>query len=146
MKRTCYSLALMAAIVLPLGHAGGPEKDAKQLEGDWAPVSAEMAGKKMPDEFVKAISLNVKDGRYTVAVGKTKDEGTVSIDGTKKPKTMDLVGTDGPNKGKTILTIYEITGDTMKVCYDLGEKGRPTDFATKEGSLQFLVTYKRVTP
>jgi len=76
-------------------------------------------------------------------VGKVKDEGTVKIDGTKKPKTMDIVGTEGPNKGKTILSIFEFDGDKLKVCYDLGGKNRPEEFATKDGGLQFLVTYQR---
>jgi hypothetical protein len=45
-----------------------------------------------------------------------------------------------------ILAIYEIDGDTLKVCYDLGGKNRPTEFKTKEGTALFLATYKREKP
>ena len=34
---------------------------------------------------------------------------------------MDIKGTDGPNKGKTIKTIYKLDGDTLVVCYELGD-------------------------
>ena len=56
---------------------------------------------------------------------------------------MEIKGTDGPNKGKTIPAIYELKDDTMRVCYDLNEKKRPTEFKTKAGTNLYLVTYKR---
>ena len=56
---------------------------------------------------------------------------------------MDITGTDGPNKGETILAIYERDGDALRVCYDLSGKSRPTEFKTKAGTQLFLVTYKR---
>ena len=56
---------------------------------------------------------------------------------------MDITGTEGPNKGKTFQAIYELDGDTLKVCYDLSGKGRPTEFKTAEGTQLFLVIYTR---
>jgi uncharacterized protein (TIGR03067 family) len=58
---------------------------------------------------------------------------------------MDILGTEGPNKGKTFLAIYELTGDSLKICYDLEGKTRPTEFRTNPGTQLFLVLYKRVT-
>jgi len=81
---------------------------------------------------------------YLVTVGKeAPDEGKIKSDAAKKPKTMDIMGTKGPNMGKTFLTIYELNGDTLRLCYDLSGKGRPTEFKTTPGSQLFLVTYKR---
>jgi len=37
-------------------------------------------------------------------------------------------------------------GDTLRVCYDLSGKSRPTEFKTKEVTQLFLVTYKREKP
>lgn len=59
---------------------------------------------------------------------------------------MDIKGVKGPNKGKTFLAIFERKGETLKVCYDLEGKQRPSEFATKEGTLLFLVTYKQEKP
>jgi uncharacterized protein (TIGR03067 family) len=56
---------------------------------------------------------------------------------------MDIEGTKGPNKGKTILAIYELKDDTLRICYDLSGKKHPKEFKTKEGTQLFLVEYKR---
>jgi uncharacterized protein (TIGR03067 family) len=56
---------------------------------------------------------------------------------------MDIIGTEGPNKGKTILAVYELSGDTLKVCYALEGPTRPTDFTTRGDAKRFLVTYQR---
>ena len=56
---------------------------------------------------------------------------------------MDITGTEGPNKGKTFLAVYELDGDTLRICYDLSGKSRPTEFKTTEGTQLFLVSYKR---
>ena len=47
------------------------------------------------------------------------------------------------DKGPAILAIFEPDGDTLRICYDLSGKARPTEFSTKEGTKLFLVTYKR---
>jgi uncharacterized protein (TIGR03067 family) len=116
------------------------------LEGTWIPVTGELAGEKFPDEILKTIKLEIKGDKWTVTVDKATDKGTVTIDATKKPKEMDLVGTEGPNKDKKILAIYELTDDTLKVCYTLDGKERPKAFATKQGTMGFLLTYKKQKP
>ena len=137
-------LALMC--VGPLAWCGDSKGDEKMLQGTWTPTSAELAGQKFPDETLKTMKLILTAGKYTVKVGNQTDQGTVTFDPAKKPKAMDITGTDGPNKGKTFLAIYELTGDTLKVCYDLSGKARPAEFKTKPDSQLFLVTYQREKP
>jgi uncharacterized protein (TIGR03067 family) len=122
------------------------DKDADALQGTWLPSTAELAGKPFPEDVRKSMKLVVKNDEYTVTVGKTTDQGTVKLDPSAKPKEIDIIGTDGPNKGKKFLAIYEIDGDTLRVCYDLSGKNRPTEFKTKEDTQLFLVTYKREKP
>ena len=50
---------------------------------------------------------------------------------------------EGLNKGAVTLGIYEIDGDTLKVCFDPEGKKRPTEFKTASGS-QTLVVHKRL--
>jgi uncharacterized protein (TIGR03067 family) len=119
---------------------------ARALEGTWLPSEAELAGQKYPESILKTMKLVVKDDKYTVTVGEATDKGECKLNPSAKPKEMDIIGTDGPNKGKTYMTIYELDGDTLKVCYDLSGKGRPTEFKTKEATKLFLVTYKREKP
>ena len=98
------------------------------LEGTWLPSSAELAGRPFPEELRKSIKLVLKGDTYAVTVGKQTDRGTVKRDESAKPKAFDITGTEGPNKGKTILAIYEHDGDKMRVCYDMSGKTRPTEF------------------
>jgi uncharacterized protein (TIGR03067 family) len=135
------------ALVLSFSSAvgGGDAKD-DALQGTWQPSSAELAGKPFPDDVRKTIKLVVKGDKYTVTVGKLVDEGTVKLNPSAKPKAMDITGTEGPNKGKTMLAIYERNGDTLRVCYDLSGKKRPTEFKTEAGTQLFLVEYQRQKP
>jgi uncharacterized protein (TIGR03067 family) len=121
-------------------------KDGVTLQGTWLPSTAELGGKMFPDKVRKTIKLVVKEDTYTATVGKAVDRGTIKLDPRAKPKTLDITGTEGPNKGKTILAIYERKGDTLRICYDLSGKKRPTEFKTREGTQLFLVTYKREKP
>ena len=95
---------------------------------------------------MKALSLVIKGDTYTVMVGDVVDKGTTKRDASKTPKTIDIVGTEGPNKGKTILGIYELNGDTLRVCYDLSGKGRPAEFKTTNEPLHLLLVYQRAKP
>jgi uncharacterized protein (TIGR03067 family) len=137
LRLLCLSLVLMCSPVPAV--TGDDKKDEDAIRGVWLAAEAELGGNKFPDDQRKSIKLELKDGKYTLGV----DKGTIKLDPSAKPKTLDVVGTDGPNKGKTIPAIYELDGDTLKVCYDLGGKARPTEFKTAAGTKQFLVVYKR---
>lgn len=140
-------VALFLALSLSCLSRGDDAKDdAKSIDGTWRPSAAELGGEKFPDEVRKTIKLVIGDGKYTVTVGKEPDKGTVKLDPSKKPKSLDITGTEGPNKGKTILAIYEKTDDTLRICYDLSGKARPVEFKTSKDTKLFLVTYKREKP
>ena len=125
---------------------------SKAMQGVWLPVKAELGGNAMPEAVLKAITLNVGDGSYVVTIvgepkgGQTVDKGDCTIDESTTPKAMTLKGTEGPNKGKTFLCIFELDGDTLRVCYDLAGKNRPAEFKTAKDTLLYLVTYKRKAP
>ena len=140
------SVVLALVLAFSLAADGGDAKDGDNLQGTWLPSTAELGGKMFPDEVRKSIKLEVKGDRYTVTVGTQPDRGTCKLDPSTKPKALDITGTDGPNKGRTILAIYERVGDTLRVCYDLSGKSRPTEFKTKPGTQLFLVTYQREKP
>jgi uncharacterized protein (TIGR03067 family) len=139
-------VAFTLLLLFALAAGSGGAKDGDTIQGTWLPETAELAGKMFPDEVRKTIKLVVKGNKYTVTVGEKVDKGTIKLNPAAKPKALDITGTDGPNKGRTILAIYERNGDTLRICYDLGGKNRPTEFKTKEGTKLFLVTYKREKP
>jgi uncharacterized protein (TIGR03067 family) len=121
------------------------KEELKKLEGTWKIESMEQNGTKVAEEEFKDLVVTVKGDTYTVKNGdKVIDAGTFKIDATKKPKTMDTTPTDGQDKGKTILSIYELDGDTYKECQaEAGSKNRPTEFSTKSGGGHTLFVMKR---
>ena len=134
--------AILSLMILQMARCDDP-KDSEVVDGTWLGAKAELSGKPFPEELTRTIRITVAKGKYKVAVSGTYDEGTFQLDPSTKPKSLDLTATAGPNKGKTLLAIYELDGDTLKVCYDLTGKNRPKEFKTTEGSELYLVTYKR---
>ena len=124
-------------------------EDAKRQNGIWKPAGAMLGGKKLSREQLNKITLTIREGAYEVAVDGEPhaDKGTISLDTSVAPKRMTIQGVEGPNKGKTILAIYEIgqteSGATFRVCYDLSGKAFPTDFNSPKGSTHYLVGYRR---
>jgi uncharacterized protein (TIGR03067 family) len=143
MRQILFILAMLVLWLPASAWSSGGKEDSKMMEGTWLPVEAELGGQKFSDEVLKTLKLTISDGKYTVKAGELIDKGTFKLEPTAKPKAMDITSTEGPNKGKTILAIYELTGDTLRVCYDLAGKKRPTEFKTAKDTQQFLVNYKR---
>ena len=142
----CYALGLIAS--------GGPgvraddkadvEKELKKFQGTWTFESVEAGGKKLPADQFKGITVTFEGDKYAAKKGdEVVEAATQKLDPSKSPKTLDAKVTDGPNKGAVILGIYEISGDTLKVCFDPEGKKRPTEFKGESGA-QTLVVHKRV--
>ena len=127
-----YLLCMYLMLVVSLAALAADSPDAKVIEGSWTPVKAELGGKPMADAILKTISLKLTDGKYEVIAGGNPDKGTYTLDAAAKPKSMTVTGTDGPNKGKTFPCIYELKGDTLRICYDLSGTKRPTEFGRYE--------------
>jgi uncharacterized protein (TIGR03067 family) len=118
--------------------------DKDKLQGTWAWVEAERAGKKADADEFKDFKMVFRGEKLSVDPDGENREGTFKLDPTQKPKTIDLILQDGPEKGKTIRGIYSLEGDTLKLCFnDQGDQDRPTDFTSKEGSRLVVVTLRR---
>jgi len=145
MDRAWLISLLFIALTGPMAR-GDSGPDVKEMEGTWKPQVAEFAGKPYPQKVLDTMKLVMKGETYLVEVAGKPDEGRTKLDPAKTPKAIDITGTRGPNKGKTFLAIYELKGDELEVCYDLGGKSRPTEFATRPDTVLFLVHYRRVKP
>src|SRR5262249_3796434 len=121
------------------------EKELKKFHGTWTFGSVEAGGKEEPAADLKGMTVTFEGDKYTVKKG---DEGiqvaTQKLDPSKSPKTIDVTVADGLNKGSVLLGIYEISGDTLKVCFDPEGKKRPTEFKSAAGSENVVVVHKRV--
>ena len=93
--------------------------------------------------MVKKVKLVVRGKHYTFHTGQQTIEGTHRLDPSQDPKTIDAVRSKGPDRGKTLRGIYELNGDTYKVCFAEPDKERPEEFSTTEGSGHRLLVFKR---
>ncbi len=120
------------------------EKELKKFQGVWTFESVEAGGKKQPADDLKDMTLTFAGDKYTVKNGNDVIQvGTVKLNPSGSPRTMDVTIVDGLNKGAVMLGIYEIDGDTLRVCFDEEGKKRPTEFKSAPGSATFINVHKR---
>ena len=121
------------------------EKEVRKFQGTWTFESCEAGGQKLPADALKGLILTFEGDKHTVKKGDEVIQiGTQKLDPSKSPKAIDVTMTGGPNKGQVMLGIYEIDGDTLKVCFDPQGKKRPTEFKSAPGSENFVNIHKRV--
>jgi uncharacterized protein (TIGR03067 family) len=114
--------------------------DLDRLQGNWNITSLEIEGQPMPSTGSRII---IAGDRFTTIAMGAEYAGTIEIDPAKKPKRFDLAFTEGPEKGSRSLGIYELEGDTWRICLGLTGKTRPRKFATAPGSGHALETLQR---
>lgn len=142
MKTPVFATVLLAISTLLFARAAQAD-DLKDMEGTWKVESAEAGGKKLESEDFKEIEVKITGERYSVRIKDKLDAGTLKLDEKQTPKTMDATDTEGDDVGKVVKAIYELSGDTLKICYTVDGGERPTEMATKDGSPVLLFTYKR---
>ena len=109
-----------------------------RLQGVWMATQMTARGEKVDTDAVAKLKLTIEKDTYHVESPEFSDQGTFSVSETASPKTMDVVTANGDR----LAAIYEISGDTMKVCYATGGGSRPTNFAG-DGADQVVTVYKR---
>jgi uncharacterized protein (TIGR03067 family) len=135
-----------------LGRSGTPaddraelEKEVRKFQGTWTFESSETGGRALSAEDLKGLILTFEGDKHTVKKGdEVIQVGTQKLDPSRSPKTIDVTMTEGPSKGTLMLGIYELDGDTLKVCFDPEGKKRPTEFKSAAGSQNFVNVHKRV--
>jgi len=124
------------------------KKDYERLTGTFQLVSGVIDGKEVPEDVRRQTKLVTTMDKFTVSAGGqagTSGAGTFKIDPTKSPKTADSLQTEGPDKGKTLLGIYEIIDDNHKrACWAAVGKPRPTAFTSEPGTGHILQVWERV--
>ena len=118
------------------------KKDLEGLQGTWSLVSAMEDGNSLAEDKVKQTTIVIEDDTFRfpqLAEDATSKAGTLKLDATKKPKQMDTVSTEK----EVMLSIYELEGDSYKVCFAPVGKPRPSEFTSKSGSGNILQVWKR---
>jgi uncharacterized protein (TIGR03067 family) len=120
-------------------------KDEDRLQGLWQAESMEAEGRKTPAADVEKFQVRFKGDKITYLPDDRTH--TFELDAKAKPKAMNITPGDGTDKGKKLeCAIYELDGDTLKICMDKeGMAGkRPTEFKTAAKDGHALMVFKRV--
>ena len=146
MKVGAFILLITVCAVAVSGGCGTAKHENKKLDGTWVVESVLRDPREKDREEGKGIRCVIEGTKVVAKMpGEDKPSGTLTIkvDSTEKLKTMDI----RPEGEKdTILAIYELEGDTLRICWSPVGKKRPTEFASKPGTGHALVVLKREKP
>jgi uncharacterized protein (TIGR03067 family) len=142
---------IVLTVAVLCGPARGEEKTTKEsakLAGDWRVTAATSAGWKLGERWVQGLGFAVTGTEFTLSfAGLTVMQGSFTIDLDKTPKTIDLKSTLGDQQGKTLAGIYEVNGDTLKICYCMDPAGkRPKEFSSTHDNKAYLLVCMRQEP
>jgi uncharacterized protein (TIGR03067 family) len=115
------------------------KKDLDKLQGTWTVVAMETEGKKLPEEAYKGVKIIVEKNKMTMGKDGKSDAATIVLDPSKEPKWIDATG----KEGETLLGIYQLDGDDLKIVLSKKEGDRPKAFATKADQDYGLFMLKR---
>jgi len=125
--------------------AAGKQAAADPLtpfQGTWEIVSVQKDGSAVPQDDIAGMTVVISGSAYKLINKDNVSKGTFTLDSSKEPKQMDVRHNED-NDSQTMPAIYEVTADTLRVCYNPEGGTRPTSFSTKPDSGFLSVVYKR---
>ena len=140
-------MATIATLIV--AGACAAEKETKvnitsQVIGTWSCAAATINGKPLTETTVKKLHLTMTDTRYkTQRNDEVLFDSTYRLDTTKSPAHISMIGTEGDLAGKEAQGIIALADDTLKICYTMPGKARPTAFASPTNSEAYLIVWKR---
>ena len=110
-----FALATVVVGGMTLLADGPADKDARSIEGEWSLVAVEDAGKPLPTDQLKGVTVTIKDGKMTVS----DNNMTVAIrlDSSVRPHVIDITR-PGPERGRR-------SASTSWTATHSGSAGRP---------------------
>jgi uncharacterized protein (TIGR03067 family) len=122
------------------------DQEKARFKGTWQIVAAEFDGNKAQDDQIKHGRATIGAGTYSVRFGEkvVADGVSFEIDPTRSPKHVTDTIPSGPDRGKVILGIYRLEGDTLTTCVSPLGHDRPVRFNADTGSGRTLRVFRRV--
>jgi uncharacterized protein (TIGR03067 family) len=136
---------LVLGLALAIG-APAPKKSDEpapgKLEGEWVVETIEG-----PKADTPPGSITIRFAGGTISIKEAKrnrpEDAAYTADATKKPAAIDIRPDRGP-KAEVIQGIYEVKGDTLKLCFGRDGVDRPTEFKGDAAKGVMFLTLKRV--
>lgn len=147
-------LSSLWALLLAGSFAADATEEAKKaldpLQGKWKLTKLEIDGAPGPKDALAATVVVTGDKMSILLKGpggkEEKRSMTIRLDPSKSPGHIDMKPEGPPAKDDTSFGIYELKGDTLRICGSdpPRSKDRPTGFEVKKGDHRVLFTLERV--
>ncbi|HLW68098.1 MAG TPA: TIGR03067 domain-containing protein [Gemmataceae bacterium] len=138
MRRTLVGLILSLSLVGIANAQEDAKKELDKFQGKWKAEKLIFGGNDAPGDIAAKFVITCKGNEF-IPVESPTDIATIKLDPSAKPKTIDLTE---KNK-KVSLGIYELSGDTLKLCFAEPGTDRPKMFESAKGSNVVYVVLKR---
>ena len=125
-----WQILLVATFVAPAAP-DEVKNDIQKMEGSWSVVEAVRGGRKVPAEDLGRMKVIIKGDSFAIASGGREGEKvTLVVDPARKPKAVDMFS-DATKEKRLSQGIYELDGQTLKLCWRKEGGERPTEFSVK---------------
>jgi uncharacterized protein (TIGR03067 family) len=121
---------------------GTSRSDIVAIQGEWRVIFAEDSGRTGPQEALQDIRVSITQDELTMEIAGRKNVSTFTLDPSTARKSIDII-----TEGRTKRGIYDLQGDTLRICFSEATDDRPTAFDSQPDSPNDVVlTLKRVKP
>jgi uncharacterized protein (TIGR03067 family) len=143
MKWRALVLAAAVAASAADGKDDANKTDLRALQGTWKVEKMTRDGEEVPKDNAPKVLFIFVGNKVTIDMEgqPTKETATVVLGAARTPKTIDLVP---PGKRPMVYGIYQVHGDTVKLCYRKDGADRPKEMASEKGSDVILAVLRRV--
>jgi uncharacterized protein (TIGR03067 family) len=133
--RTLFSVAALGFLVLAAqaGDEAVVKKELDALRGNWNVVRGGD-----PD-----MQFSMVENSLQIRIGGASVDLKFTVNPAKKPREIDMTWMLKDGSDTSMLGIYELDGDTLKICFDEPGKKRPTEFKAKANSKQSSFVLQR---
>jgi uncharacterized protein (TIGR03067 family) len=139
----------MAEVICLVFIAANPSTPAlkaevQRLEGTWTVVAMHAKGKPLPAKGIPFRKIVFAENKKVAEKeGKGCAVFSYRLDLEKSPKTIDAAEQGDRPRKITLYGVYQLKGETMRLCLSDSMKDRPTDFRTAPESNAILLELKR---
>jgi uncharacterized protein (TIGR03067 family) len=139
-----------SAIARKSGFASWPSlgrhvEQLRALEGTWEFETLEIDGQTVPPAALGASRLLIDGDRFRMDSPEAEYEGVFNIDVEQSPHHIDIEFVSGPEAGNASCGLFELSGDTLRICLGLTGVSRPVRFATAASSGHALEKLRRAS-
>jgi uncharacterized protein (TIGR03067 family) len=118
---------------------------ARELSDLWEPLSARLDGKDVLKTQLKGAHLHFTNrGHFIVTVGdRVLWSGEARFRPDEGPQAIDIIHERGEFEGTVFRAIYEVDGETHRVCSAPPGGVRPREFESRKGTGRMLQVWRR---